>query len=69
MTDLPAYDYTFPVIIAPTDLQPDVVLWSSTQKSAIIVVLDSELTLKMHTGEKQTSMRIWLRQEGVMQAL
>ena len=39
ITDLPAYDYTFPTCITPTDLRPDVVLWSPTQKSAILVEL------------------------------
>ena len=39
ITDLPAYDYIFPACIAPTDLRPDVVLWSPAQKSAVLVEL------------------------------
>ena len=39
ITDLPAYDYTFPACIATTDLRPDVVLWSPAQKSAVLVEL------------------------------
>ena len=39
ITDLPGSEYTFPARIAPTDLRPDVVLWSPTQKSAILVEL------------------------------
>ena len=39
ITDLPAYDYTFPACIALTDLRPDVVLWSPAQKSAVLVEL------------------------------
>ena len=39
ITDLPAYDYTFPTCITPTGLRPDAVLWSPTQKSTILVEL------------------------------
>ena len=39
ITDLPAYDYTFPACIAPTDLRPDVVLWSPAQKFAVLMEL------------------------------
>ena len=35
--DLPDLPYNFPLVITPTDLRPDIVLWSQTLQSATLV--------------------------------
>ena len=63
ITDLAAYDYTFPTCIAPTDLRPDVVLWSPTQKSAIL-----ELTVCYETNFEDAHRRKANKYEDLVEA-
>ena len=37
--DLPDLHYNFPPVITPTDLRPDIVIWSQTLRSATLVEL------------------------------
>ena len=51
--DLPDFPYNFPLVIIPTDLQQDIVLWNQTLQSATLV----ELTVCYETNyvQAQTS--------------
>ena len=64
LTDLPGSEYTFPACITPTDLRPDVVLWSSTQKSAVLV----ELTVCYETNFEDAHRRKVNKYEDLVEA-
>ena len=51
--DLPDLPYNFPLVITPTDLRPDIVLWSQTLQSATLV----ELTVYYETNYVQAQTR------------
>ena len=51
--DLPDLPYNFPLMITPTDLRPDIVLWSQTLQSATLV----ELTVCYETNYVQAQTR------------
>ena len=64
-TDLPDCPYNFPLAITPTDLRPDIVLWSKTLQSATLVELtvcyETRTTFR-HKLASQINTRTWLMQ-------
>jgi len=53
LPDLPDVPYNFPSVITPTDLRPDIVIWSQTLQSATLV----ELTVCYETNYVQAQTR------------
>ena len=64
LVDLPGENYSFPTSVAPTDLRPDLVVWSDSQRIVVLV----ELTICFETNFVDAALRKTNKYQDLLEA-